>query len=596
MIFKKKKLPEVPKKQEPDRIDAFQMYSFWMTKIKPGVVFGTKDIQKGILWKESKPDSINHLQFDSNLNTIYIIDNNIVWEASPRHDGTVDSFRPSCIKEASDAREKIQTWWNGSFIVLDLPKSFRTESFSRKYAYAIDFIINHTTKSVSFKIKYVNITLRHTLFEKLESEVKLSEENFRLKLFSNSKTNIRNMLHKYSGHNYLPELVWERLNDILKGFIIEEFGKDVCPDFKVVDLYSAFAMAYFPTEPRLFYLLKEFGCSDLFTGTFPHVRTPRVSSEILDRLNISLEDDRSDLNIFYRYFKDVPKSIKKLYLKDPNILALYNLFKVDFEIDDINLIRYWLKFFIGVANPCHKQVQINKDYTAEILVKNTFDPEQGYLFVGTFFPVRALEAYKILRKEFNCSPEKAFNILFKAIKTDRITSHDYWDVVNMFKDNWERFDKNSPVIRSFLRYGVCTETHDLLSNEILQLGKPNRIFNNITDKQKKRYEYDFKVKDTKYCFRLAEDSNRLKEIGEALRICVGSADYDLSVLKGQCLIAFIVLVEGESQKYVGCIEIRKEKIVHQARTFCNHSFSGDLEAVFNQWLKKANLQFHGNFF
>ena len=595
MIFKKKKLPEVPKKQEPDKIYTFSLYSFWMTKVRTGIIFNPKSIQKEILWKETVPDALDHLHLSSDLNTIYLIKDNIVWEASPRHDKTVEAFRPSSCKNASEARDKIHSWWNGSFIVLDIPKSFKTDNFSRKYAYAVDFIINYTTKSVSFKIKYVEVTLRH-VFDKIEPEVRLSEENFRLILFSNSKTNIRNMLRNYSGHNYVPNLAWEKLNVILKGFITEEFGKDVCPDFEVVDLHTAFAMAYFPTEPRLFFLLRDFGCSNTFAGFLPRTRTPRVSTDVLSRLNVNLEDDRSDLNIFYKYFKDVPKSIKKLYLKDPNILALYNSLKVDFEIDDINLIRYWLKYFIGIANPCHKQVQINKDYTAEILIKNTFDPDQCYISAGTFYLDRALDSYRILRKEFNCSPEKALNLLFKGLKTDRMGSGDYWDAVNMFKNNWERLNKDDPAIKALLKYGICTSTHDLLSKEILQLGKPNRIFNNITDEQKKRYEYDFKVKDTKYYFRLAEDSDRLKDIGNALKICVGSANYDLSVLKGQCLIAFVVLAEGDSQKYVGCIEIRKEKVVHQARTFCNHSFSGDLEAVFNQWLKKADLQFHGNFF
>lgn len=579
MIFKKKKLPEVPKKQEPEVIKTFAIYSFWLAKIVPGVVFDSEFFQKGIHWKTSPTTNINNLRPTSDLLGIYLIHNNIVWEARNFSHTDKIVFRPASEQDPSKIRRMLRNWWGGSYIVLDISKRFISGDFSKRYPYAVDFIVNYTTKAVSLKIKYIKITL-HRSINNIEPIVELFEESFRIKMFSKSTANLaRLQAHSYWSDHGLPEAVWVKLNGILKNFIVDEFGKDVCPDFNVVSLATAFAMAYFPTEPRLFFLLRELK-SNPDPAELTSAKTP-----------VTLESDRSDLNIFHQYFSDVPKSIKRLYLKDPFVLPLYKLLKYDFGIDDINIIRYWIRFMIGVYNRCHKHVQINKDDTAEILVKNTFDPEQGYVFVGTTQLTRILQSYRILKKEFNLSSEKALNTLLKGLNAN-IGTREFWDTIYMFQNNWNRFDKDATVIREFLKRGVCTATHDLLSIEISNLGKPNIVFENITDKQRKRFECAIRVSDRIYYFKLAEDSNRLRKIGDTLKICVGSAGYDEKVLKGKCLIAF---VETDAQ-YVGCIEIRQEQIVHQARTYCNHAFAGELEQVFEAWLKHSKLQFYGNYF
>lgn len=579
MIFKKKKLPEVPKKQEPEVIKTFSIYSFWLNKVVPDIVFDSKFFQKRIHWKVSPIRDLKELQVSSDMQSIYIIQNNIVWEAGNFSRTNKIVFRPSSEQNPSKIRRMFRGWWGGSYIVLDVSKRFIKDfDFRKRYPYAIDFVINYTTKAISLKIKHVKIAL-HQSINNIEPIIEFFEEDFRLKLFSKSKANLVR-LQKLWGDQGLPDVVWIRLNEILKGFIVDEFGKDVCPDFNVVSLYTAFAMAYFPTEPRLFFLLQE-----LRSVSNP-AEVPLIESPI------TLESNRSDLNIFHLYFNDVPKSIKKLYLKDPFVLNLYKLLKSDFRIDDVNVIRYWIRFMIGVYNPCHKGVQINKDDTADILVKNTFDPEQGYHFVGTMYLTRILQSYRILKKEFNFSTEKALKTLLKGLKVN-IGTREFWDTIYMFQNNWNRFDKDATVIKEFLKHGVCTATHDSLSREINNLGKPNIVFENITDKQRKRFESAFKVLDKIYYFKLAEDSNRLREIGDVLKICVGSAGYDERVLRGKCLIAY---VETDMQKYLGCIEIRQEQIVHQARTYCNQSFSGELEQVFEVWLKHSKLQFYGNYF
>lgn len=606
-LFRKKVKVEATVTETPNIKPSLDRFTIYSTHVNRKPITTGEAVKQG---DEEIIDRTNWFCWHNTLSEyllgdIYLVQKGAVWIAdreSLKHDHNVVKWNLTTRTEEDINRLARDTTRASSMLVLFAPQVtlLPINYQAMQYTFGINFTVNHSDKAVTLELLQLRYQFVPTV-NGLETHIGFGKEEYRLKLFSDSRANLLRLLKwrlRYCQEpvtSYIPDIVFDKLDKILKDFVIAEFGKDVCSDFKVYDLLSAFAVAYFPTEPRLFYFLK--------TLDFEN-----VPKDVLQNIKLNYIDQvfKKDLNVFNNVFPNVPSSIRKYYLQDPFALIAYFVLKDYVGVTDINLIQ---KLIVGFSPVLSKNAYIddpNLPVADCIRVGRQNTSCKDWIQVKPLYKCK--NVYNILVTDLGCPTKKALRILFEDALKIHLAGIDWEDELRAFELNWDRFEKDSKTIKTLLRRGFCKETHDMLSREIALLGRRNLTFN-LTDEQKERYEFTYKVKDTKYYFRLAEDTKRLLEIGNALNICVGSFDYDERVVLGLCLIAFVVEEINDKQNYIGCIEIRKDTCaigsrikasgaahVHQARTYCNGDFKGDLEKIFQHWLQDCDLSFSGNQF
>lgn len=482
-----------------------------------------------------------------------------------------DGWEP-CINFSMDSLKETPPYSRSLAFIDGSKLVFGTDYKRYRYVFNVCLVANWDELALSVFIGKVDFRFQ---FENNIPVPTVNYENFRLKLCSNSSVNLRNM----SSYNMnapcyrlpcdsipelgIPEIAMNKINEILKAFIVKKFGKDTCPDFTAKTLDQAFALAYFPTEPRLFYLMNGRGNPNY---------SDKVAAVFKD-IDVSCRDDRSDLSIFYKHFGKIPDSIKKMYRSRPEYLAKY-LCLHKAGITDVNIIR--------------KLIAAQE----QRFCGNTASQLELYSDIGAIT--------QVLLHDFGCTQKKIIRILFGDKSCGFI--HEWKDCIDMFliglkrqqsvkyKYRWQRVTENncfatdSDFAKRFLTDGVCRSTHDFLASELDKLEKENVPFK-LTERQKKRYEHNIDG----FNFKLAEDCYRLVDIGSYMSICVGS--YDGHVLGGKCLIVYV----EKDGSYQACIEVREqENAVHQARAKRNAALTGEADAAFKKWLAITGLQFNGN--
>lgn len=106
------------------------------------------------------------------------------------------------------------------------------------------------------------------------------------------------------------------------------------------------------------------------------------------------------------------------------------------------------------------------------------------------------------------------------------------------------------------------------------------------------YHYDKKVQDKLnkeidgFKFTLATTSEELVSVGTKMSICVGG--YTSNVARKECMIVYVT----KDNKYVGCIEIRPDGSINQAKAFQNNYFEGELLKAFDEYTEILQLDTH----
>lgn len=106
------------------------------------------------------------------------------------------------------------------------------------------------------------------------------------------------------------------------------------------------------------------------------------------------------------------------------------------------------------------------------------------------------------------------------------------------------------------------------------------------------YHYDKKVQDKLnkeidgFKFTLATTSEELVSVGTKMSICVGG--YTSNVARKDCMIVYVT----KDNKYVGCIEIKPNGEINQAKAFQNNYFEGELLKAFDEYAEMLQLDTH----
>lgn len=106
------------------------------------------------------------------------------------------------------------------------------------------------------------------------------------------------------------------------------------------------------------------------------------------------------------------------------------------------------------------------------------------------------------------------------------------------------------------------------------------------------YHYDKKVQDKLnkeidgFKFTLATTSEELVSVGTKMSICVGG--YTSNVARKDCMIVYVT----KDNKYVGCIEIKPDGTINQAKAFQNNYFEGELLKAFDEYTEMLQLDTH----
>ena len=159
-------------------------------------------------------------------------------------------------------------------------------------------------------------------------------------------------------------------------------------------------------------------------------------------------------------------------------------------------------------------------------------------------------------------------------------------IINAFENDYHLRD-SARMYAQALAAGVTTidnsgnirEIHDRIMHEYNRMRFRNRVIS--YDKTEKRFEQT--VDD--YQFILAEDTDRLYDIGNNLRICVGS--YGENAVAKRCTI----ITMQKDNNYVACIELRKQQgqwYMNQLKAKFNHTVQ-EIEPVI-KWVESTGIK------
>lgn len=130
--------------------------------------------------------------------------------------------------------------------------------------------------------------------------------------------------------------------------------------------------------------------------------------------------------------------------------------------------------------------------------------------------------------------------------------------------------------------GNLKEIHDRLSVEITNIKKKNVPITYSKSMQNLAFNFG------EFTFELAKDTHELIKVGQEMHICVGG--YDDYALSGQSIIVLMKKITENGTKYVGCIELNKDKKLIQAKAVCNNLLQEYKAEALKAWVAAKNIK------
>lgn len=379
------------------------------------------------------------------------------------------------------------------------------ENGFEKKVFAFSIELNWTKKSFVIYIYSVN-----------ENAFEYNEDYYiKTRLFCDFNSGVKILGNKYYNYfelkeNEMPKNVFNFIKE--KILIMRNLwaGKQLSFNTCLSDEMLIYSLVTYPFEPNIYKLFDSF-----------------------KSLNIKV--DRKNPECFKEFCKNYDiknvRFIRKLYMKNPNILFFYKkLLTAGFR--DFNIINRLL------SN-----------------VKNLYDI-RDYSF--EFFFSKVIAARGELA---------AMHIILR-------NNYYFYDGLNMFMLYYDYLGEE--LKKSIFRDGFSKYNHDALAKLSVTIKKENLPF--------KYFDEELKLKDTihSYKFLLPKDIEELMTIGDKLNNCVAS--YGDSVFSKKSLIVYAV----KNDEIRICIEI-VGNVARQYYGKNNCNLTGEDKKVFEQWAFKHNI-------
>lgn len=260
----------------------------------------------------------------------------------------------------------------------------------------------------------------------------------------------------------------------------------------------------------------------------------------------------------YLMNKKIPKSIRKMILKDPVNYYVYRALRT-YGFNNTDIIRSMMQ---------------NMDIYKAVMVLSWKERDQQYM-AGE----NAARFIKAMIRDLG--EKKTARILYRDIisKYNRYSGGLGFEEM-LFRDSVSMYAMLLG-INVKLRGKTIREMHDFLIKQRNRLNAANVVFS-YTKKEK---ELNDVIDDTR--FYLPGDRYELSDASDALHNCVGG--YYGKILSK---ISTIVLMERNS-RLIGCIEVSNRCVV-QAYAPCNEFFPEEDNAVFDKWRSKHGLEGHAD--
>lgn len=290
-------------------------------------------------------------------------------------------------------------------------------------------------------------------------------------------------------------------------------------------------------------------------------------------------------------------------------------------LDNMYMIKDDAKFEINNPNKC-----FNKKFKAKVLRnKNmvnemvSFLTSEGYnkKFINLKLLGFNLNSFKYDKNNYdkllNMSSIQDKNNKWKLVEAYFKNNYSMYSIENFFdtriyKDLVKEHKENNVVnavikIQDAYELGSMARSYDYIKEVMPGYALPKRLrLKDINDTIKKDYQklkdnayeyhYDKNVQDklnkeiNGFKFTLATTSEELVDVGTKMSICVGG--YTSNVARKECMIVYVT----KDNKYVGCIEIRPDGSINQAKAFQNNYFEGELLKAFDEYTEMLQLDTH----
>ena len=272
---------------------------------------------------------------------------------------------------------------------------------------------------------------------------------------------------------------------------------------------------------------------------------------------------------------DPPKSVRKAYAYNPYAIIWFMLFK-EWGFTDVNRIQRFLYLTERVANyrldrMCYSNDEYGKDGWR-------VRPARGSS-AGTLAKYARFMRSRGRGKHF-------LNWLYR-FSTDEQMEDWQEDILRMF--NYNEGNLSEEAKTRLLRDGLTHAVHDRFCEEI----NANRWGGEASRRENVHMTYGPEIMAYEcgigpYEFRVIQDTKQLPEVGKMLNNCVASY-YDNVVNR----VSIIVAVRHED-RWVACIELRKQRYILQALGQRNRLLEGDLRAVCQLWAERKDFVLHSN--
>jgi len=347
----------------------------------------------------------------------------------------------------------------------------------------------------------------------------------------------------------LPTEIFDFIGEKIKHLIRKNWGANLNIEFYERNKSTFAAYVKYPFEPNLY--------------------------EVASMLNLDI--GRFDMN-GYNYvceklgFKS-PKSLRKLYMKNPKALIAYKGL-IDCGFKDINLIQ---KVLSGVCYPLFywsEYDETDRHYITTFYALKLFC--QKAISVRGEGPTLTMLCHNY-KDVLNFEEQQRNSFDDRYFYSDII-----FDSAKMFVRYCEQEDFPKEIFDSFMKTGLSKNNHDIITEYDFMQHNKNIAFKYL-NKQK-----DFEDRIDDYEFKLPKDSYTLVKIGTELHNCVAS--YTDRVLEKACTIVYV----EKNGVLKMCIEVRDYKHVWQQRADFNLDPKGEDAKVMEKWRNKHKLSFNGN--
>lgn len=308
--------------------------------------------------------------------------------------------------------------------------------------------------------------------------------------------------------------------------------------------------------------------SDTLFGTISHsIRYPYDENRYKYRKDMSDVKGKTILEVIEQSPYPLTKKLKKLLIKNPSLLFILKRLK-KMKVEDINIV--YQIFSDDILGNEAKAVNLFKAIAKMSNAKDFYN--EMTKIRGEKQTIKNLIQFSF-NNNYQYKLEDTINMYHQILDLEKnMDEEENYEMIPMIARN------GKPIFK--LSIG---EIHDELSIIRAKFRNRNRTIH-YDDKIVQKLSCD----DGSLHIRFPKDTHEVVNIGQKMRICVGS--YCDRIIKQETVVMCLYDDRDMNTGYVGCFELGKDfKRIRQIKGVANHWLQGEYASFVKKWIENTKL-------